>query len=383
MTKNINDIPDIPLEQFEPIVEDVKEIENTVIGSLNFAFIGVGQCGSRLAHSFFSLGYKKAIAINTASQDLESIEMPKNQKLLVRKAGFEEGVAKNMDLATSIMLENQQTIMDLMSKVFGNKVDHIMICASSGGGTGAGGAMPLLSMCRKYLEYLGFSDADSRVGVLMALPTRGEAKHVAASRNTIKVVNDVYNSGACPFVIIDNDKIESMYRNIPPKQFYPMVNSSVAMLFDVFNRLSMVHTEYVSFDPASYKAVIKSKGCMILGLAGIKKVEDLTDISAAIKDNMFKTLLAEGFDLASAKSGGCIIVGNKKQMNESTTLKPAIDYSMDMLSNICKNIFRGIYESDKEGLKAYTILGGLALPTDRLNKIMLNLSRDWAKDGTK
>ena len=40
------DIPDLPLEDFEPDVEaDEDEIENTVKGALTYAFIGAGQGG--------------------------------------------------------------------------------------------------------------------------------------------------------------------------------------------------------------------------------------------------------------------------------------------------------------------------------------------------
>ena len=49
------DLPDIPLPDDEPIEDAIKDtFEDT---AFNFAIVGVGQGGSRLAESFWNLGY--------------------------------------------------------------------------------------------------------------------------------------------------------------------------------------------------------------------------------------------------------------------------------------------------------------------------------------
>ena len=64
------DLPDIPLPDDEPIEDGVKDTFDDA--AFNFAIVGVGQGGSRLAESFWNLGYRRVGVINTAQQDLSS-----------------------------------------------------------------------------------------------------------------------------------------------------------------------------------------------------------------------------------------------------------------------------------------------------------------------
>ena len=75
------DLPDIPLPDDEPIEDGVKDTFDDA--AFNFAIVGVGQGGSRLAESFWNLGYRRVGVINTAQQDLSLIKMPEENKLLI------------------------------------------------------------------------------------------------------------------------------------------------------------------------------------------------------------------------------------------------------------------------------------------------------------
>ena len=129
-------IPEIPLENFEVPEADIASelgIKNEYTGALDFGIIGSGQCGGRLIKSFFNLGYKKAIAINTSSSDLDPLEIPDNQKL---KIGG-EGSGKDMQKGEKATQESYQQIFDKMRSIFG-EVDKIIVTVGFGGGTGAG-----------------------------------------------------------------------------------------------------------------------------------------------------------------------------------------------------------------------------------------------------
>ena len=151
------EIPNIPLEEFE-IPNDGSEsplgIKNEYVGSLDFGVIGSGQCGGRLAKSFFDIGYKKAIAINTAMADLKPLELPETNKIRI---GSLEGSGKSMVKGGEAAEESAQSIFDKMKSVFGN-VDKIIICAGFGGGTGAGSLPILISIARRYLKFIGNID---------------------------------------------------------------------------------------------------------------------------------------------------------------------------------------------------------------------------------
>jgi hypothetical protein len=51
---------------------------------------------------------------------------------------------------------------------------------------------------------------------------------------------------------------------------------------------------------------------MIMGVTSVKDVESETAISNALKKNLEKTLLAEGFDLTTATGAACIVVGGEE-----------------------------------------------------------------------
>ena len=76
-------MPDIPIpEAVEPKIEKNKD---ECDAAFKFAFVGAGQGGSRIAHSFHKLGYRKLSAINTAQQDLNTIDL--ENKLCIGEGG--------------------------------------------------------------------------------------------------------------------------------------------------------------------------------------------------------------------------------------------------------------------------------------------------------
>ena len=90
------DLPDIPLPDDEPIEDSIKDTFEDA--AFNFAVVGVGQGGSRLAESFWNLGYRRVGVINTAKQDLSLINIPEQNKLLIGDGG----AGKNPDAADEV-----------------------------------------------------------------------------------------------------------------------------------------------------------------------------------------------------------------------------------------------------------------------------------------
>ena len=78
------DVPDIPLP---PEDEVANIIDDEFEAGFNFAIVGIGQGGSRLAETFWNLGYRRVCVINTAPQDLATIKMPDSNKLLIGGKG--------------------------------------------------------------------------------------------------------------------------------------------------------------------------------------------------------------------------------------------------------------------------------------------------------
>ena len=367
-------IPDLALEEFEPATIYNEGIEDTYLGSTKFAWIGSGQCGGRIVKSFYDLGYHKVLALNTTHHDLDLLDIPDTQKFKMDIG--EDGAGKDMKRGEQAVMQYQQDIMHQTAKLFGSNIDRIMICFGAGGGTGSGSALGLINLAKHYIRSIGCKDPGKHVGVVMTLPTRGEAKSPAVARNAFQIASELSQMAArneiSPLVIIDNDKISTMYPGLTVKAFWPTINSTVSGLYDIFNRLSFLPSEYTSFDPVDYNSILSAGGCCIMGLTKVNDLSDRYVISKAVKQNLEKTLLAGGFDLHSAKYAGCIVVGGKKIIEEVPGLQDNIDFAFDTLADIAggATVHRGIYEDHKDSLRVYTIIGGLNQPSNRLEDLL-------------
>ena len=116
-------VPDIPLPP-EP-EEKAEEIEDKVDGAFKFAFIGAGQGGSRIAETFHKLGYRKIGILNTAEQDMNSINV--ENKLCIGTGG----AGKDRAVAEKCFNERRDDVLDFMRRSFGDDVDRVFICAGA------------------------------------------------------------------------------------------------------------------------------------------------------------------------------------------------------------------------------------------------------------
>ena len=371
-------IPTLDLEKYEPHIKEEQGVVDMTRGSTNYAWIGSGQCGGRLVKAFYDLGYRKVLALNTTHHDLDLLELPKPQKFLMDIG--EKGAGKDMERGKDAVQQYQQEILHRTRQTFGSAVDHIMVCFGAGGGTGSGSVGGLIEIAKRYARYIGHTNPNKTVGVVMTLPTVGEASSPVIAENAYKVAWELSQMAAAgkisPLVIVDNDKISKMYPGMTVKSFWPSINNTVTTLFDIFNRLSNWSSPYTAFDPVDYRSILQAGGCSIMGLTKVTKFGDKFALSGAVKKNLHKTLLAGGFDLKTAKLAGCMAVGGKKLMASVKGLQDNINYAFDVLTEITgkATIHRGIYEDNRESLRVYTIIGGLDAPTERLEELKSHMA---------
>ena len=366
------------LEQYEEQPSTETGVVDKIQGSTRYAWIGSGQCGGRLAKSFYDLGYKKALALNTAHNDLDLLDLPKGQKYLMNIGG--RGAGKDMDRGKKAIQDHQQEILHLVRQTFGTQIDRIMVCIGAGGGTGSGSVFGLVETAQRYARHIGLPNPHKKVGVIMTLPTVGEASSPMVAENAYRVATELSQMASegelSPLIIVDNDKISKMYRGMTVRSFWPSINNSVASLFDIFNKLSALSSRYTAFDPIDYHSIMESGGCAIMGLTKVSDFSNKFALSQAVKKNLAKTLLASGFDLATTELAGCIVVGGREKMKSVKGLQENINYAFDVLSEITGSatIHRGIYEDGRESLRVYTILGGLESPKSRLEELKSHIT---------
>lgn len=363
--ENKIDVPNIPLEDFEipsSEINSILGIRNEYVGSIEFGVIGAGQCGGRIAKSFYDLGYKKTIAINTAKADLNPLAIPDNQKMLI---GELQGSGKDMEKGEKACKEAKQRILDAMLDVFGT-VDKIIICVGFGGGSGAGAVVQLVEFATKYLEELRTGKGATDIIIVSALPTAGELNSNIIKSNVDKlriIFKDlIANQKTGPILLIDNSKIEKMYRGISPAKFWQTINDTITGLFQMFNYLSKQESSYTSFDAEDYKTALSASGIAVIGVTKINTTADQNyKLSQALQDNFKKTLLSGDVDYTSAKQAACIIVADDNTMNNGSM--DVVNHGFDAIHHVVGNatLHRGLYGSEKEGIRAYTLITGLEL----------------------
>jgi cell division GTPase FtsZ len=355
------DIPDIPLPSEAPA--EVK-IEDKFDSAYKFAIVGVGQGGSRLAETFWKLGYRRVAVINTATQDLKSIKVPRENKLLVGG----DGAGKDRKVAENIFRENREDILDFLKRVFKGGFDRALVCIGAGGGTGAGGGPVVVEIVHDLCEAYGIevSETDARVGSVVALPTRAEGSRVQQNaKETADTLIQQSEAGTLsPLVILDNERIKQIYPRLSVNQFWGTANTSICSLFHLFNKIACQDSQYTAFDKADLDTIFSS-GIISFGAVPVLRGDgsiDETDISHAVRDNLKKNILAN-IEVSTGNVAGCVVIGDRETLDD--TAQESLEHGFEQLTRLLgegSTVHRGIYHTSKKGLVVYTIIGGIEAP---------------------
>tara|TARA_B100000287_G_scaffold434951_1_gene501111 strand:+ start:10804 stop:11955 length:1152 start_codon:yes stop_codon:yes gene_type:complete len=353
-------VPDIPLP---PEPEEKKEIKDEVEGAFKFAFVGAGQGGSRIAETFHKLGYRKIGVINTAQQDLNTVNV--ENKLCIG----EGGAGKNREVAKKCFEEKKDDVLDFMRRSFGEDVDRIFVCAGAGGGSGAGTLAPLVHTSKELQETI--KSGSKKVGVILALPKYSEGKKVNANAYaTLKEATELVEKGiVSPLVIIDNEKTSKIYSNVSVSNFWQTANMSMSGVFHLFNMTASKDSSYSSFDSSDYKNVLDS-GIVIFGATPVADWKDPVNISRAVRSIAQSGSMSGGIDVTTANTAGAILIGGKEVLDNVP--QSNLDEAFDQLTRILRSgsvVHRGIYSGDKNNLTVFTIIGGIETPKEKLEEL--------------
>jgi len=359
---------DISMEDL--MIPDVQEeatkgniVEDKVEGAFKFCFLGAGQGGSRIAESFNKKGYERVAVINTAEQDLNTINV--KNKLLIG----EGGAGKDPEVARKLYAEKENDILDFIRYSFGEEFDRIFVCVGGGGGTGSGLATSLVDASKEVCEAMKL--ATSKVGMILTLPKNSEGRGVCnnASKLLREVMQHVDSGKISPLIIVDNERVANLYPNLPVSKFWDVANGSTSGLFHLFNHTASKDSTYSSFDANDYKNVLDS-GLIVFGASPVKNWQDSIAISRAVRENLKGNLLTGGIDLSQGSTAGAIVIGGKEQLDSIKQMD--LDDAFSQLSRMLKPntlVHRGIYSGNQSGLTIFTVIGGLGLPQQRLKDL--------------
>lgn len=331
--------------------------------ALRFAFLGTGQGGSRIANTFWNLGYRRVGAFNTTDSDFHGLDdaMPKFSLDI-------GGAKKDARLAEESLNGREEDIWDLFTRSWGTDVDCGIICASLGGGTGSGTVAKLIELGRKYLQ-TKHPERPARVGAIISLPGLFEGQQQA--RNAVNAFRKLLEIQASPILIVDNARISELYKPSMLK-LYGKANETVAQLLHLFNRLAKIHSEHTSFDESELTQLLDSGIVVLSGVdIPVETIKNPADVSTLIRDKLTHNVLA-AVDLKKGKKAACLFVGTEAVLDRFQP--PYFEAGFQQLGRIVGSAYpdvetvlhTGVYTNTEEGLQCYTMVGDLEPPMERL-----------------
>jgi cell division GTPase FtsZ len=340
--------------------EDDMDLVTQRTVSIDFAVVGIGQAGSRLAEVFHSKGYDVGV-INTSAQDLEFIKVPAHQKLLLE--GSLGGTGKDLDLGRDIFDESEDQIAQFLEPIVdGNNMVYLTL--SGGGGTGSSSVDTMVTM---------MYESGLQVGVIYVLPKATE--DAQSKKNSIETLARLakmsVNKMIVNLVVVDNARIEQIYADLSQSKFWEVSNEAIIEPLHVFNTLTCSPSKFTSLDPSDFTKIIAAGNCSTYGVIEVENYMDETALAEAVIKSLNGNMLASGFDLSQTKAGGVIIVGPESALERLPALN--INYCFHMISEQTSGaaIFQGVYAvpSEKDSIKIYSWFAGLGLPKDRVENL--------------
>jgi len=251
---NSIDLPELDdFDYTEPEASEVSQVaevpEDEFESAVKIAFVGAGQGGGRIAQSFWDLGYRKIIAVNTTWQDLEPLDMDEANKLLMGEN--RGGAGKDPEQGRTAAEESFEDLMDLMMRRFGEGVEMLYVCVGAGGGSGTGSWPVVMRALKEYAKSTNIErPLYKHLGVIMTLPKRSEGSRV--QRNALAAVelalDQVKKGHISSLVLVDNARIHELYPKLPVKKFWTVANRNFAGVLHTFNLLAARHSEFNCLD---------------------------------------------------------------------------------------------------------------------------------------
>ena len=248
---------DKPPVQEEPIKEEEMppRILEQRTRSLEFGVVGSGQAGSRLAETFYKLGYD-ALAFNTALQDLQNIGIPDSNKIFLDYSLG--GASKDQTIGH----EAAQLHRDLIYSTIADKLGDAQVfvfCTSLGGGSGGGSIETMIDI---------MSSMGKPIVVITVLPMTNEGAQT--KKNSLEALSrlakEVQNNRVQNLIVVDNAKIEYIFKDVGPMQFYKVSNEAIVEPLDVFNTFSVKDSDVKGLDPMEFtKILMDGRGRRLYG----------------------------------------------------------------------------------------------------------------------
>ena len=366
MNQEKNDVFDFEMPQVpELVLENIQEFKDKDNVGFKFGFIGAGQGGGKLAEAFAQIGYSRVGVINTADQDLETVNVPKKFKF-----GKQQGAGKDRSVAKSAFSEQKEDVVDFIKQSVGTDIDRVFVTVGAGGGTGAGVCSELIKVVKEYQETVKASS--QYVGVILALPKLSEGKKVSLNAyETLKEVCQLVDQKiVSPLIILDNEKINTLYPKLPISKFWQVANNNISSLFHLFNNIVTKSSQHSTFDSNDFRTVLDS-GIMVFGMTSVPDTNGEAEISKAVRENLKRNVLCGDLDLSTGKVAATVAIGDEATLDKIP--QEYLDNAFNQLNRTLQTgstVHQGIYKGNKSGLSIFTAIGGISTPQSKLDALL-------------
>ena len=208
--------------------------------------------------------------------------------------------------------------------------------------------------------------------MILALPKLSEGKKV--SQNAYETLKEacelVEQKIVSPLIILDNERINSLYPKLSVNKFWQVANANICSLFHLFNNIITKNSQYSTFDTNDFRTVLDS-GIMVFGAANITNVSSESEISKAVRENLKRNVLCGELDLSTGSTAAAVAICDEKTLDSIP--QEYLDNAFNQLNRTLKTnstVHQGVYKGVKEGLSIFTAIGGIATPTDKLDALL-------------
>ena len=109
---------------------------------------------------------------------------------------------------------------------------------------------------------------------------------------------------------------------------------------------------------------------IVFGATQIMEWDKPSSIAQAVRDNLKSNVLSGGVDLSTGTSAGVIMIGGNEVLGNVP--QEHLDRAFEQFTRILADgsiVNRGIYSGNKDNLTAYTMIGGLGRPHEKLEEL--------------
>jgi cell division GTPase FtsZ len=333
------------------------------------AVIGAGQGGGNIAAQFYQVGYRRVLAVNTATADLDAIKEP-----IVKLALDQHGAGKDREFARNLVLTKASRIRSAMGAAFGDHYEKIIVCMALGGGTGSGGGPEIVRIAQELIQQRG-GNPNRDVLVIAVLP-ESAIDGPRQCFNAMKAYGQIEQLNV-PRLYVDNSQLRKMIKTTFGNHWTPL-NHRIVNTFHKFNAFATRESDHTVCDSRDLDDVI-SRGRFIFSAFRIDNLDHKHTIGGIMGDRLENSLFAR-VKLSTAKAAACMMILNRSAVVGKRSVDDIAPAFTELNNLMMPNstLHQGIYMIDLQtapdgklppDLFCYVMLGGLDHPYDSLTPI--------------